>query len=98
MKFYSIGDLRNETSNVCEDVRREGEAVVMDGGKPTFLMFNVSEDSFETILRAVRLAKATVAFNEMRAIAAENGYMTDEEIEEEFAAARKERRRGKYAK
>ena len=95
MKFYSIGDLRNETSNVCEDVRREGEAIVMDNGKPTFLMFNVSEDSFETVLRAVRLAKATIAFNEMRALAEKNGYMTDEEIEAEIAAARKERRAGK---
>ena len=95
MKFYSIDELRNETSNVCEAVRQEGDALVLDNGKPEFLIFNVSEDSFETIIRAVRLAKATVAFHEMRKLAAENGYMTDEEIEAEITAARKERRKSK---
>ena len=73
-------------------VRREDEIVVLDGDKPSRLIFNVSEDSFETILRAIRLAKATIAFHEMRTLAAENGYMTDEEINEKIIA-----RRGKNA-
>ena len=92
MKFCSIHDLRNETTNVCETVRQEGEVVVMDNDKPTFLMLTVADDSFETILRAIRQAKATIAFNNMRAVAAENGYMTDEEIEAEISESRKERR------
>ena len=94
-KFYSIDEFKNETSNVCEAVRREGDALVLDNGKPAFLIFSVSEDSFETILRAARQAKATIAFHEMRKLAAENGYTTDEEIEAEITAARKERRKSK---
>ena len=35
-----------------------------------------------------------IAFNEMRDIAAKNGYMTDEEINTEIEASRKERNQG----
>ena len=39
--------------------------------------------------------KAMIAFNEMRNIAAKNGYMTDEEINAEIEASRRERNQGK---
>lgn len=91
MNFYSIRDLRTDTKSICENVRTNGEAIITNNGKPTVLMLNISEDDFELVLRAVRQAKAMIAFNSMRAVAAENGYMGDEEIEAEIAAARKER-------
>ena len=40
-------------------------------------------------VKAVRQAKAMIAFNAMRAKAAANGYMSDEDIEAEIAAARR---------
>ena len=45
----------------------------------------------EELLRAIRKAKAMIAVNNMRMIAAQNGYMTDEEIEMEINAYRREK-------
>ncbi len=38
-----------------------------------------------------------ITFNSMRAVAAENGYMNDDEIESEISAARRERRERQHA-
>lgn len=91
MNFYSIKDLRIETKNICENIRQNGEAVITNNGKPTVLMLDISENNFEEILRAVRQAKAMIAFNSMRATATKNGYMSESEINEEIYATRKER-------
>ncbi len=91
MNFYSIRDLRTNTKSICENIRLNGEAIITNNGKPAVLMLNICEDDFELMLRAVRQAKAMIAFNSMRARAAEYGYMNDEEIEAEIAAARRER-------
>ena len=92
MNFYSIKDLRIETKNICEHIRQNGEAVITNNGKPTVLMLDISENNFEEILRAVRQAKAMIAFNSMRATAAKLGYMSESEIEAEINASRAERR------
>ena len=92
MNFYSIKDLRIETKNICEHIRQNGEAVITNNGKPTVLMLDISEYNFEEILRAVRQAKAMIAFNSMRATAAKSGYMSESEIEAEINASRAERR------
>lgn len=92
MNFYSIKDLRVETKNICENIRRNGEAVITNNGKPALLILDISDNDFEELLRAVRQAKAMIAFNSMRATAARNGYMTEAEIEAEIASARAERR------
>ena len=52
-------------------------------------MIDISDGSFETTLKAVKQAKAMIAFNSMRQKAASNGYMSDDEIEAEIAAARR---------
>lgn len=92
MNFYSIRDLRSETKNICEKVRQSGEVVITNNGKPSVLMLDISEDNFDEVVRAIRQAKAMIAFNSMKTIAAANGYMTDSEIEEEIKTARSERR------
>ncbi len=92
MNFYSIRDLRSETKNICEKVRQNGEVVITNNGKPSVLMLDISEDNFDEVVRAIRQAKAMIAFNSMKAVAAANGYMTDSEIENEIKAARSERR------
>lgn len=92
MKFYSIRDLRTATKDVFENVHSNGKAVITNNGKPTVLMIDISEDNFEQTLRAVRQAKAMIAFNEMRRTAANNGFMSEEEIESEIAAARADKK------
>ena len=48
------------------------------------------EALLEETLKAVRQAKAMMAFNSMRGKAAAKGYLSEEEIEAEIAAARQE--------
>ena len=85
-------DLRTNTRTVCENIQSNGESIITNKGKPTFLVLDISKNDFELMLRSIRQAKAMIAFNNMRAIAAENGYMSDEEIEAEISAARRELR------
>lgn len=93
MQFYSVRDLRVDTKTIFDSVKKTGEAVITNNGKPAVLILDVSDDDFELTLRAIRQAKAMIAFNEMRRTAAEHGYMTEKEIEAEIKAARSERRR-----
>ncbi len=68
-----------------------GGAVLTDDGKPVLLMLDISGDNPERIIEAVIRARAVEAFESMREIARQRGYMSDEEIEAEIAAARRER-------
>ncbi len=89
MNFYSVRDLRTTPKSVWENLSADGEVVITNNGKPTALMLDITDGSFEETLKAVRQARAMIAFNSMRAKAAERGYMSDEEIEAEIAAARR---------
>ncbi len=90
MNFYSVRDLRTDSKSMWEHLSDGDEVVITNNGKPAALMIDVSQDSFDYILQAVRQAKAMVAFNSMRQKAAANGFMTDLEIEAEIRAARSE--------
>lgn len=93
MNLYSIRSFREDTRKICENICNTGkEAIITFNGKPTCLVMDISKDDFETVLRAVKQAKAMIAFNKIKKVAAENGNMTESEIEEEIKAARNERR------
>lgn len=89
MNFYSVRDLRTTPKSIWENLVADGEVVITNNGKPTALLLNIADGSFEETLKAVRQAKAMIAFNAMRSKAAEKGFLSDEEIEAEIAAARK---------
>jgi antitoxin (DNA-binding transcriptional repressor) of toxin-antitoxin stability system len=91
MQFYSVRDLRTSPKSVWESLRA-GEVVITNNGKPAALMLDLSERDFEETLQAVRQARAMMAVKRMQERAAAAGYMTDEEINAEIAAARKEMR------
>ena len=89
MNFYSVRDLRTTPESLWETLVADGEVVITNNGKPTALLLNIADGSFEETLKAVRQAKAMIAFNAMRSKAAEKGFLSDEEIKAEIAAARK---------
>ena len=92
MKFYSIRELRTETKDICDTVKNGCDAVVTNNGKPVMLLVEINEDNFEQTIQALRQARIMMAYNEMREIASQNGFMTEAEIEAEINAARKERK------
>lgn len=88
MFFYTARDLRITPENILENLSSVGEVVITNNGRPTAVLFDVSYSSLEETVNAVRKAKAMIAFNSMRAKAAANGYMSEDDIESEIAAAR----------
>ena len=92
MNFYTARDLRTMPKNIWKTLSDDGEVIITNNGKPTALMLNISETNFDEVVKAVRQAKAMIAFNSMREKAAKQGYMSDEEIETEIAAYRKEKK------
>lgn len=89
MNFYTIRDLRTTPKAIWENLSADGEVVITNNGKPKAVMVDIADGSFEETIKAIRQAKAMIAFNSMREKAAKNGYMTDEEIEAEISAARR---------
>ena len=92
MNFYTARDLRTTQKNIWNTLSADGEVIITNNGKPAALMLNISEANFDEVVKAVRQAKAMIALNNMRAVAAEHGYMTDEEIEAEIAEYRREKK------
>ena len=88
MNFYSVRDLRTESRSVWADLETGGEAVLTNNGKPSALMIDIPEGSFDEIVQAVRQAKAMIALNSVRRKAAREGYMSDDNIESLIAEAR----------
>lgn len=90
MNFYSVRDLRTTQKAIWENLEKDGEVVITNNGKPSALLVDIGDGDLEDTLKAVRQARAMMAFNSMRTKAAEKGYLSDEEIEAEIAAARRE--------
>lgn len=89
MNFYTIRDLRTTPKKLWNNLSTDGEVVITNNGKPTAILLDIADGDLEEILKAVRQAKAMIAFNSMRAKAAKKGYKSQEEIEEEIKKVRK---------
>jgi len=92
MNFYSVRDLRTTPKSILDNLSEDGEIIITNNGKPTAILLDISNGSFEETLKAVRQAKAMIAFNSMKSKAAEKGFLSDEDIEKEIAAVRSEAR------
>ena len=93
MNFFAARDLRTQPKNIWNSLQTEGEVIITNNGHPTALMLDINGENFEEMIKAVRQAKAMIVFNGMRWKAAQKGYMTDEEIEVEIQAYRREQQR-----
>ena len=88
MNFYSIRDLRTDSKSMWADLNSGDEVVITNNGKPSALVIDIPEGSFDEIVQAVRQAKAMIALNSMRRKAARAGFMSDEDIESIISEAR----------
>jgi antitoxin (DNA-binding transcriptional repressor) of toxin-antitoxin stability system len=94
MKFISIRELRNSTAQLDKMIAKDGSVVVTNSGKPAYLMFGIDEESFEdTILDLYRIRafRATRSV-QRKAVHAEIDNLPLNEINEEIAKSRKERK------
>lgn len=89
MKFYSVRDLRTESKKMWTDLHSGQEVVLTNNGKPSALMIDIPEGSFDEVVQAVRQARAMIALNNMRRKASHDGFKSDEEIESLIDEARR---------
>ena len=92
MQFVTVRDFRSSPKVVWDKLSSDEEIVVTNNGKPMALLLNIPEGNFEETLASVRQAKLTRDFTRMREETAERGFLSDEEIEAEIQAYRREKR------
>jgi len=89
MEFLPVNAFRTSSKSVWEKLSQKGEIVITYNGKPAALMLSIENNELEGLSRAIKQAKVMISIKNMRMIAAQNGYMTDEEIEMEINAYRR---------
>jgi PHD/YefM family antitoxin component YafN of YafNO toxin-antitoxin module len=92
MKFITMRELRNQTTQVIEELDDE-TGVVTSNGKPVGILLRVRDD-FEETIAVLRQARAAAAVSRLRQAARDSGRarLTEEVIAREVRAARKGRR------
>lgn len=92
MQYFTVRDLRTYPKEMWSALQQKGELVITNNGKPTALMLDISDGDFEETLNAIRQAKAMQAVSKLRMTAVRNGVsnLTDEDIEQEITAARRD--------
>ena len=79
---------QNMNANVWKKLKNNGKIVIVNNNKPAALMLDLTNLDFEKTLKALDLVQTMSIFNSMREEAANRGFLTDEEIEEEISLAR----------
>ena len=95
MKFITVRDIRTSPAQIWKQLPEEQEMVITNNGRPIALLTPITDQSLEQTLSAVRRARAMAAVQNMQKRARDLGLdrMTDDEIDEEISAARRERNR-----
>jgi prevent-host-death family protein len=94
MKFVSVRELRNRTSQLWRDLEQERDLVVTSHGKPVAILSATDERSLERSLADIRRSRARAALAEIHRDAARRGLdrLSTEQIDAEVQAVRATRR------
>ena len=95
MDFVTVRELREKSGEIWQRVEAGEEFVVTRNGKPFALLVRTEPTAVEDKLRALRLQAFNKAWNALAQQAQAGGAvdMSDQEIQAEVDAVRKERRR-----
>ena len=95
MKFISVRDLRTSPAQIWKALPVEKEMVITNNGKPIALLTPISDQTMEETIQAVRTALASTAVKTIQAdsIASGRSAISDEEIDAEITAVRRDRQR-----
>ena len=58
MNFYTVRDLRSTPKSIWDHLSLDGEVVITNNGKPTALLINIEEGSFEETVKGGSPGKA----------------------------------------
>jgi antitoxin (DNA-binding transcriptional repressor) of toxin-antitoxin stability system len=95
MKFITVRDIRTSPAEIWKQLPEEQEMVITNNGRPIALLTPLSDETLEETLSAVRRARAVNAVHQIRRLARERGLdeMSEDDIQAEIDAARRERSR-----
>jgi prevent-host-death family protein len=95
MNYVTVRELREKSGEIWQRVEAGEEFVVTRNGKPIALVVHTEPSEVEATLRAHRAARLGAVVTRIQAHARETGadQLTDEEIQAEIDAVRKQRRR-----
>jgi len=65
MKFLSVRDLRNKSTEVWQGLTAAREMVLTSNGRPIAILSAVTEETLEETLNAIRQARAITAVSEI---------------------------------
>ena len=95
MKFVSVRDFRIRPGDIWKKLKIDKDIVITSNGKPIAILNPVEDENLESVITALRRARALLALEEIQKESALEGIdkLTKEEIEEEIKSARSERSR-----
>ena|SRR3990167_4114407 len=92
MEFVTVRDLRIHTGKVWEKLEEKKDLIITSNGRPMAIMTEISGDTLEATLNAVREARGRGAIRQMRRDALQKGLdkLSEKEIEAEIKQTRQE--------
>ena len=97
MEFLSVREFTAYPRKTRETLKRTGKIVLTNNGKPSMLVFDITEHNFEEIIDTLNRAQAMRLLEEIQTQAVRGGLdsMTMDEIDIEIAAYRKKNNKKK---
>lgn len=94
MKFLSIRDLKEKSSQIWKELPGQKEMVLTNNGRPIAVLSAVNEENLEQVLAAFRRSRAVAATTALQYASMAKGTsgLSTKEIDEEIAAVRRQRK------
>ena len=90
MIFITSREMTSSPRETWEKLAKEGELTITKNGQPAAIMLDVDAEDYGETMRLLRQVKAARFISRARAEASERGFLSQDEINAEIAAARRE--------
>ena len=86
MEFIGVRDFRSKSAGIWKKLAKQKEMVITSNGKPVAVLSAVGQQDLESSLKALRRAKAIVAFESLQkqAVKSGNSRVTLQEVNKEI--------------
>ena len=95
MKFLTVRDLRNKSSQIWRDLKDEQEMVITNNGRPVAILSSISDENFEASISSIRRARAIEAMTALQkdSVRQKTNEISLEEIDKEIRSVRQSRKK-----
>ena len=94
MEFLSIREFTSSPRKTRETLKRSGKIVLTNNGKPSMLVFDITDQDFENLIETLNRAEAMRLFEEIQMQAVRGGLnsMTIDDINAEVTSHRQKQK------